>query len=632
MNGQYGLGSLPEYDEVQIRISAVPNTTGEVKNIAYVAGGGDILCPDNGTNSYCNSDWVSTYVSAPELHINKELRNGTDADTGTSIVRGTQAKYVIKVTNEGTADTTGMIVIHDVIPEYLEVNRTTLALAFDDATYSYDAGFCEFRGTNSRELYCRAYDTIEGGLYHRSGVWTIEFNVNVMEDVDIGKEHNIVTNYAYVYGGNDPVCTNEEIMLTIQQAYYSGDINPYNRCYDYLSHTIVSPKLYVTKGVDRIPTNNGEQYNYWVTVENKGDYPTTADTTVLDHLPNNVTINTNTLSRACVYEEGSSSITCTVGAGLKAGNKETFKYNATSTNLSGQVINTVTIFNPDDSDCNNDAAALNTSRCHASVSTSALSPLLKIETSSSALEVYNGGQVAYLTTVKNIGNAQTTAESVVTLQYPNELRLLGVRASQGTCRVDLHYFVCTLPAGIQAGETVYISTLAQATAVTDADTILYADVYGGGDPGCQEETEIEAVSRIFGAKAFADDTAPTDTSNNSTTTTTTTTEVVTTTNNDSSSSDEDVTSDAVTTVTGGGQTLTPAEPDTSNNNRCYSQTGIRIINRPTWATDIDDNGTGTPSAGIMSTTIQALGTVSMLGIASYMVLKSRKDLAGGNIA
>jgi hypothetical protein len=53
---------------------------------------------------------------------------------------------------------------------------------------------------------------------------------------------------------------------------------------------------------------------------------------------------------------------------------------------------------------------------------------------------------------------------------------------------------------------------------------------------------------------------------------------------------------------------------------------VRIIDRPTWATDIDDNGTGAPSAGILST-MQALGTVSMLGVASYMVLKSRRDFS-----
>jgi uncharacterized repeat protein (TIGR01451 family) len=627
MNGQYGLGSLPIGDEIVIRVSVIPKQTGEIKNIAYVGGGGDLLCPkDTSSYSYCHSEWVTTFVSAPELHINKELRNGTDADMGTSIVRGTEAKYIIKVTNEGTADTKGMIVIHDVIPEYLEVNRTTLALKFDDASYSYNTGFCEFRGTSSRELYCRAYDTVEGGLLHRSGVWTIEFNVRVLEDVTIDKDHNKVVNFAYVYGGEDPVCNNEQILMTINQAFYSGDTNPYDRCYDYLGHTIVSPKLVVSKGVDKTPTNAGEIFNYWVTVENKGDYATTAETTVLDHLPEGITVNTATLSSGCTYEDGSLNITCKVGAGLKPGHKETFKYKSTSKNLSGQVVNNVTIFNPDDGDCSNDAAAMNTSRCHASVSTAALSPILKIETTASSLEVYKGGQLAYLTTVKNIGNAQTTADTVVTVQMPNELRLLGVRASSGTCRIDLHYFECTIPAGIQAGQSVYISTLTQAMEVTDADTVLQADMYGGGDPDCTEATEVKATettSLLGGGKVFAADTvpeAPGDTPSD--------TPADTTTDADKDKETPITTSpDATTpTVTQGGQTVTPAQPDVSTNKRCKSSAGVRILNRPAWASDISDGGAGAPSAGLLST-IQALGTISMLGVASYMVLKSRRDFA-----
>jgi uncharacterized repeat protein (TIGR01451 family) len=614
MNGQYGLGSLVIGDKIVIRVSVIPKQTGEIKNIAYVGGGGDMLCPkDTSAYTFCHSEWVTTFVSAPELHINKELRNGTEADMGTSIVRGTEAKYVIKVTNEGTADTKGMIVIRDVIPDYLEVNRTTLALTFDDATYSYSTGFCEFRGTSSHELYCRAYDTIEGGLFHRSGVWTIEFNVRVLEDAKIDEEHNKVVNYAYVYGGEDPVCVNEDVMLTIQQAFYAGDINPYDRCYDYLGHTIVSPKLTVTKGVDKTPTKAGEIFNYWVTVENKGDYPTTAETTVSDHLPKNISIDTSSLPSACKYEEGGGVITCVVAAGLKAGHKQTFKYNATSANLSGLVVNEVTIFNPDDGDCSSDAAALNTSRCHASVSTQALSPILKIETSASALEVYNGGQVAYLTTVKNIGNAQTTADSVITIKMPTELKLLGVRASSGTCRIDLRYFECVIPAGIQAGQTIYISTLAQVTTVTEADTVLQTELYGGGDPDCNEISEIEAVGRLFGPKVFAEETAV---------------------DLDDSKVTESETEKPVTispdatppNVTQGGQTLTPAQPDVSTSKRCKSSSSVRILERPTWASDIDANGTGAPNAGLLST-IQALGTVSMLGVASYMVLKSRKDFA-----
>jgi hypothetical protein len=270
---------------------------------------------------------------------------------------------------------------------------------------------------------------------------------------------------------------------------------------------------------------------------------------------------------------------------------------------------------------------MNTSRCHATVSTSALAPILKIETSASALEVYKGGQLAYLTTVKNIGNSQTTADTVVTIQVPNELRLLGVRASNGTCRIDLHYFECTIPAGIQAGQTVYISTLTQAMEVTEADTTLQSDLYGGGDPDCTEAVETEKTSRLFGPKVFADDTVPAPPGDSETST-----EGSETTSDAESDKDAVKTSPDATTpsVTQNGQTLTPAQPDVSTNKRCKSSSSVRIIDRPAWATDINDSGTGAPSAGLLST-IQALGTVSMLGVASYMVLKSRKDFSAQTV-
>ena len=647
MNGRYGLGSLVIGDEIKIRVSAIPKNTGEIRNIAYVGGGGDLLCPNDDTNSYCNSGWVTTFISAPELHINKELRNNTGGDMGNSIVRGTEAKYIIKVTNEGTADTKGMIVIHDVIPDYLEVNRTTLSLSFNDESYNYDTGFCEFRGTKSHELYCRAYDTIEGGLFHREGVWTIEFNVKVAQDADISKDHNKVVNYAYVYGGSDPVCSNEEIMLTINQAYNSGKINPYDRCYDYLGHTIVNPKLVVMKGIDKSPVKHGEEFNYWITVENKGDYETTAETTVIDYLPKNITILPNTLSGNCKYDDsGGGNLTCTIAEGMKPGAKQTFKFAATSTNLSGQITNNVSIFGEGDVDCSNDAAALNSTRCHSSVSTMAQSPIMKIETSASSLETYNGGQVAYLTTVRNIGNTATTEDTNVTIKMPNELRLLGVRASKGTCRIDLHQFECTIPAGVQPGETVYVSTLTQAVGAPEGDITLNSNLYGGGDPGCldaDETAETALTTGIFRDKVFAADTNTTDINDSSKTDETETNNTENNdsdkentenenkdsdTNSDGDKTDEDTEGATPPATTG---TAKPAQPNTSTNKRCFSNASVKIHAMPAWVTDIDDSATGAPSAGILST-MQALGTVSMLGVASYMILKSRKDFKGQEIA
>lgn len=623
-----------------IQIAAKIESAGTIYNSAYVGGGGDLKCPisTNGT-MWCKSNEVSTYVTSPELHINKELRIGdtscpsdgseatgseTDDDAcwslGTTIVNGSYAKYVIKVTNEGTANTEGLIVIHDQIPDYLEVDRTTLSLKFDDGAYSYEAGLCEFRGTSSRDLYCRAYDTMEGGLMAKSGTWTIEFNVRVLQDADITKDNNRVINYAYVYGGGDAVCTNETIELSVHEAFTSGTNSIYDRCYDYLGSTIVSPKLNVTKTISSGQVQAGQPFKYKISVDNIGDHDLPYGTKVVDILPADITIDTVALPSGCEYDEATRRITCTINEKIVNGRPMLFELTATTTNATGTIVNKVLAYNKYDKDCQTELAATYTSRCHDIAVAQSLAPVLKVNMTTNVLDTYVGGQVEYRITVKNIGNMPTTETTTVNQEIPQGLRILGIRAQKGVCYPSANEIECEIPEGIKAGETVNISVLTQVT--TEGDIVSDVNLYDGGDAVCSiDETETSTTS-WFSTPVFAADT-PTDVDDSTDGED----------EEDSTTTDEEedaaTNPDENTEANQDGETLPPtittSSSDTSSSiakrdSRCHDSVAIRSYASIDGITGINDTGINSPAAGALSL-LQAVGTVSLLGVASYGLLK-----------
>lgn len=634
----------PASNYIIIQIAATIEGSGTIYNSAYVGGGGDLKCPvsENGT-MWCKSNEVSTYVTSPELHINKELRidekdcptsgesattDSGDADPcwslGTTIVDGSWAKYVIKVTNEGTANTSGMIVIHDQIPEYLEVDRTTLALKFDDGAYSYTAGLCEFRGTSNRDLYCRAYDTMEGGLQAKNGVWTIEFNVRVLQDVDVTKDNNRVVNYAYVYGGGDAVCTNETIELSVQEAFKNGTNSIYDRCYDYLGSTIVSPKLNVTKTISSGQVQAGQPFKYTISVDNVGDHDVPFGTKMIDILPADITIDTTSLPSGCEYNEEGRRISCTINEKIVKDRPMIFELTATTTNATGTVTNKAIAYNKYDKDCQTELAATYTDRCHDSAVAQSMAPVLKVNMYTNVLDTYVGGQVEYRIVVKNIGNMATTETTTINQAIPDGLRILGVRAQKGVCWPSANEIKCEIPSGVKAGETVNISVLTQATA--EGDIVSDVNLYDGGDSVCSADGSESTISWLT-TPAFAAET-PSDVADGTESDNTNTGDSGTNTESDGSSTDGASENGTNTDTSSDGGSLpstitTPQATEaavTKRDSRCQDSVTIRAYASDSGVLGINDSGINSPMAGALSL-LQAVGTVSLLGVASYGLLK-----------
>ena len=631
------LNNDPSVNPIIIQIAATVENAGTIYNTAYVGGGGDMKCPVGEDNRmWCKSNEVSTYVTAPELHINKELRihdsscpsNGESSDssptdddacwsTGTVIVDGSWVKYVIKVTNEGTANTEGLIVIHDQIPEYLEVDRTTLSLKFDDDAYSYTAGLCEFRGSSNRDLYCRAYDTMEGGLMAKNGTWTIEFNARVTQGVDITKDNNRVVNYAYVYGGRDAVCSNETIELSVQEAFKSGTISPYDRCYDYLGSTIVSPKLKVSKTISSGQVQAGKAFKYTISVNNIGDHDMPFGTKMVDILPADITIDTTSLPSGCEYDEGSRRITCTINEKIVKNRPMLFDLTATTTNATGTITNKAIAYNQYDKDCSTELAATYTNRCHDIAVAQSMAPVLKVNMYTNVLYTYVGGQVEYRIVVKNVGNMPTTETTTINQTIPDGLRVLGIRAQKGVCWPNSTEIKCEIPADIKPGETVNISVLTQAA--IEGDITSDVNLYDGGDTVCSVDESTDIATRTTSwltTPVFAADT-PVDLDDEideedgnkpeggeSTTDT----------------SDKGESTDGDTTLP---ETIAPQDTGptvSSRNSRCQDSATIKSYNSANGVLGINDSGIGSPMAGALNL-LQAMGTVSILGVASYGLLK-----------
>ncbi|MDR1197005.1 MAG: DUF11 domain-containing protein [Candidatus Nomurabacteria bacterium] len=569
-------------DGLVVRITATVKSDGDIFNRAYVGGGGDTRCPIDLMACY---DDAESKVRSVELHINKESKmlsqdcatttggegeegasagggtpcSGTaSADRGVTFLKGQEGEYIIRVTNEGEVESKGRVVVHDSIPEQFDVNRVTL-------TYDYSQGLCELRADH--QLYCRMYES--SAIAPRGGIWEISVKVKPDEDIKITPDNKHVVNYAYVYGGNDRVCTDESIEPAIKRMVEAGEKdvdNPYDRCYDFLGSDIVSPKLRVTSKINVDQIVAGEPFNYDITVKNEGDYATVGATTMRNTLPKGVKlVDVGSLPEGCEYAEETGAITCTIpDGGIKKGDYISYSFDVVSEAVEGNLTNTALVYNAYDSDCSNVASAKNTARCRSIITKSAVAPMLKIDTYASSLETYAGAQLVYNIRVKNLGNAATSDETIVYDTIPAELKLIGLRASNGTCKPDLSSFECYLPAGIQPGQSEVISVLTSVSNASD-EIVNTAYMTGGGDPVCVVENKDEV----------GNDEMPT-------------------------------------------------------KKRCVSSATVRALEFSGLASG-GNGAIGAPSSGVLSS-LQITGTVVMLGAASYVLLGwHRRAFAAGKI-
>lgn len=172
-----GLSNIAPANAASFVIAATPqgavnNTT--VSNTATVTGGGDPACATAGS---CASAPVDTPIVAPRLEIQK-------AGPATAVV-AVPYDYLITVTNSGTAATSSVATMTDVVPAGLSIG-------------TLPAG-CATNPSGSQTVVC----AVPAGLSHAAPGNTATYVIPVTATVSAAAS---VDNIASIQGGGDPDC------------------------------------------------------------------------------------------------------------------------------------------------------------------------------------------------------------------------------------------------------------------------------------------------------------------------------------------------------------------------------------------------------------------------------------------
>ncbi|WP_246475305.1 beta strand repeat-containing protein [Diaphorobacter ruginosibacter] len=179
------VASLAQGATVSFDIPVTPQASVDgqtVVNQATATGGGDPLCAD-GTGAAslparCAPS-TSTVVNAPHLKIVKTTNTPTFSV-------GVQGEYVLKVTNVGTAPTSGTITVTDVVPASLTLGPLPAGCTAQDQQVT----------CTSTQVLAAPQGANPGG--------SVSFTIPVTPQAVVSSPS--VSNTATVLGGGDPVC------------------------------------------------------------------------------------------------------------------------------------------------------------------------------------------------------------------------------------------------------------------------------------------------------------------------------------------------------------------------------------------------------------------------------------------
>ncbi|SDD53722.1 DUF11 domain-containing protein [Aquimonas voraii] len=393
-------------------VSAVPS----VSNTATVSGGGDPTCP---AAARCSST-VVTPVDAPQLTITKTA-------SAASFVVGTPASYTLSVQNTGTAATTAVATVTDVVPASLTIGTLPANCSASGQTVS-----------------C----TIAAGLAVNA---TVSFVIPVTPTAAATPS---VQNTASVGGGGDPGCPAAA------------------RCSSTIDTPVNSPALTITKTASAASFVVGTPASYTLSVQNTGTAATTAVATVTDVVPASLTI--GTLPANC--SATGQTVSCTIAAGLAVNATVSFVIPVTPTAAATpSVQNTASVGGGGDPGCPG------LPRCTSTIDTPVNSPALTITKTASAASFVVGTPASYTLSVQNTGTAATTADATVTDVVPASLSLGTLPAG---CTNVGQTVSCTIAAGLAVNATVSFVIPVTPTAAAIPSVQNTATVGGGGDPGC----------------------------------------------------------------------------------------------------------------------------------------------------
>ena len=265
-----------------------------VTNTASVSGGGDPACP---AAARCTASAGPTAVNAAQLTLSKVA-------SAASFVVGVPATYELSVENTGTAATTAISTITDVIPTGLTIGTLPAGCvaASQTVTCTVPAGLTP---TNSASFLIPVTPTLAAGAS--------------------------VTNTASVSGGGDPTCPAAA------------------RCTASAGPTAVNaPQLTLTKVASAGAFTVGTPATYTLQVSNNGTAATTAISTITDVIPTGLTI--GTLPAGCLA--AGQTVTCTVPLGLAPPNSVSFIIPVTPTEAAlPSVTNTASVSGGGDPTC-----------------------------------------------------------------------------------------------------------------------------------------------------------------------------------------------------------------------------------------------------------------------------------------
>ncbi|QBB69777.1 DUF11 domain-containing protein [Pseudolysobacter antarcticus] len=417
-----------------IPVTPLPAASGTtLANTASVVGGGDASCPTNTAD--CQST-VNTPVNAPAVKVVKTA-------SSPNFVVGVPASYTLTVTNTGSAATTAITTVVDIVPSSLTIGTLP--------------GGCTSSG---QTVTC----TIAAGLATNVPV-TFVIPVTALASAN----GTSVSNTATISGGGDPTCPNVS--------------NP--NCTSTIITPVKSPQLQIVKTASATNFVVGVPASYTLTVTNIGTAATTATSTITDTIPGTLTI--GTLPSGC--SNSGQTVTCTIAAPLATGTPVSFVIPVTpQAAASGTTLsNTANVIGGGDSSC-----PANTANCQSTITTPVKAPALQIVKTASTGNFVVGTPASYTLTVTNIGSAATIATSTVSDSVPASLSL---GAAPAGCTITGQQVTCTVAAGLAVGASVSFIIPVTPLAIANGTTVNNtATVSGGGDPTCPNVSNPNCTS------------------------------------------------------------------------------------------------------------------------------------------
>ncbi len=424
-----------------------------VTNTAYAYGGGDTVCA-TAASTACNSS-ATVAIVAPELRIVKTA-------SSPSMTVGVPASYTLTISNQGTAPTSGNIVVSDVISPSLNVNTASLP-----SDCSYDGG--------TRTVTCMISGSIAAGA-------------NTTRNISVTPiATGAINNIAYVRGGGDPVCltsaTNTDLPV---------------RCIGDVAVDLNQPQISVTKSAGVPTAVRGVPFNYNLTIRNTGTAATTTPITVTDFIANDLDLNVGSLPGNCSYDSGLRKVTCTITPPVNPGASVAITLSVTSHIDGGIIENTATAFGGGDVDCGDEVSAGATSRCHGSVTLPATAPQLGLTKTASATAVRNGDTLVYTLHFANSGSAPLTATATIHDDVPAGLTIGNVVSNNPmiSCSVSGQVITCAVASGFANGAAADVTV--EVTPAGPGTFTNHATTFGGGDGTCVDLATADATTRCNG--------------------------------------------------------------------------------------------------------------------------------------